>query len=674
MPQFDYQGFTNALTGFANALTNDIDKQMKEKAHSDLLNMQANFELEANRFMNKLKAGNDYENWEQDYNKFIKEQGDLMQKNSRNQYTARAASEMLQGYSTNMRKNIENQVFDMRNKDILLKNNDTVNLIMQNDGISGQDKMNQLSNIFNREVIGGQINGELYKAKLQKYGTDLYLNHYANIGTELISETINKGGSLQSILNAIDNDDFSISLQEVAYDHTTIEDYENGNAQYTDITHTIDRNEIKAKAKKSIENQYRAALEDVWNQSANELSEYCVGIWQPENNIQQQLALCDRGMYMLDHKYGGNKLKETKRIEYMNMFKQWKKSLTSGSSKDGSGTGNGTGSNKVESFATFTKGLPDYALKNIANGEYLNSYEAKEVIQKVIKEQYFSNEWTETDGLTDQQKKEFFENNYSNFGDKLLDCAFIEDRLNKEPRFFSLREKYNAVKADIKKNKGNYTDEASTILGEFVYDLVASTGKEVTPEQLKNLDSMINACQITKLDKMFKEGLISKKLEERLGAAEENDLVFTNINHEERFAPGAEEKLSALSSDLAADLESKTGIKVKFKGYEKVPNDETSIPIFEDADGNEYKARTIRDKKNKVTGIEYVDENGNTLDTTSMKRKANEEKSAVKQAKKEAKDATRKLEDKRLREKTQAEIEEYKRLYGENWEKELYGY
>ena len=157
---------------------------------------------------------------------------------------------------------------------------------------------------------------------------------------------------------------------------------------------------------------------------------------------------------------------------------------------------------------------------------------------------------------------------------------------------------------------------------------------------------MINACQITKLDKMFKGNL-----EARLAAAEENDLVFTNINHDERFAPGAKEKLSALSSDLAADLESKTGIKVKFKGYEKVPNDETSIPIFEDADGNEYKARTIRNKKNKVTGIEYVDENGNTLDTTSMKRKAQEEKAAAKQALKQAKEETRKFEDKRLSEK-----------------------
>ena len=521
--------------------------------------------------------------------------------------------------------------------------------------------MDQLSNISNREVLNGLITPEQYIAKQQNYGTNLYLNHYADMGAKLILDTINNGGSLQSIMDAIDRDDFSISLQAVAHDRTTIEDYDEGKAQYTDISHTLDTKAIKDKAKKTIENQYNAALKDVWNQSANELSEYCVNIWQPGNSIQKQLELCDQGMYMLDHKYGGNKLHETKRIEYMNMFKQWKKSLTSGSGKDGSGME----SSKIESFATFMKGMPDYALDKIASGEFANSYEAKEVIQRVIEEQYFNHEWTETDGLTDQQKKEFYENNYSNYGSKkLLDCEFLDNRLESEPMFKTVYTIFKSTMKDIEKNPNNYSEEAPRILAEFTHDLVAGSGKEVTPEQVKNLNSMINACQITKLDKMFKGNLTA-----RLAAAEENDLVFTNINHDERFAPGAEEKLSALHKDLAADIESKTGIKVKFKGYEKVPNDETSIPIFTDADGNEYKPRTVRDKKNKAKDIEYVDQNGNKLDTNSLKQKAKEEKEAVKKANKEAKEATRKFEDKRLREKTQAEIDEYKRLYGDDWEK-----
>ena len=42
--QIDFQGLANSLSGFSNALTNDIDKQIKEKARSDLLNMQANLD------------------------------------------------------------------------------------------------------------------------------------------------------------------------------------------------------------------------------------------------------------------------------------------------------------------------------------------------------------------------------------------------------------------------------------------------------------------------------------------------------------------------------------------------------------------------------------------------------------------------------------------------------
>ena len=52
--QIDFQGLANSLSSFSNALTSDINKQIREKAHSDLLNMQANLDIEANRFMNEL--------------------------------------------------------------------------------------------------------------------------------------------------------------------------------------------------------------------------------------------------------------------------------------------------------------------------------------------------------------------------------------------------------------------------------------------------------------------------------------------------------------------------------------------------------------------------------------------------------------------------------------------
>lgn len=652
--QYDIQGLANSLSGLSNAITSDINKQIKEKAHSDLLNMQANLDIEANRFMNELSQSSNYEDWNSKYDEWLKKQSNTLQKESANQYTAKAANEMLMGYSTNMRKNIENKVFDMRNRDILLKNNDTVNLIMQNDGLTGQDKMDQLSNISNREVLNGLITPEQYIAKQQNYATSLYLNHYANLGSQLIPEAIKNGESLQSIKDKINSDDFSISLKAVAHDRTTIEDYDEGTAQYTDITHTLDQKAIKEKAMKSIEQQYKTALTDMQNQSAKELSEYYTGIWQPGNNTQQQLYLCKQGLSLLKNNYGGDRLSEDDRIKYTNMFKSLEKTLTSGSG----GNGSGSGSAKLEAFATFIKGLPDAGLSKIASGEYENTYEAKAVIQKVIEEQYFNNEWTETDGLTPKQKAEYFENNYSNFGEKLLECAFLKKRLTTEPQFASLNVKYNSIIKDIEKNPQNYSNESAQIIGEFVYDVVASTGKEVTPEQLKNLDSMINACQVSKLDKMFKG-----KLKDQLAAAEDNDLVFTNTSREERFAPGAEEKLKALSSNLAADIKSKTGLEVNFKRFEKVPNDETSIPVFVDAAGNEYKARTIRDKKGNVKDIEYVDEKGNVLDTEAMKKENAAKKAEIKQAQQDAHDLTRQLENKKLREK----IEEEKKKYGEDY-------
>lgn len=632
--QYDFNGLANALNNFTGTMTGILDRQAKEQARADLLNMQANFELESNRFLNELKASNNYDNWEQKYNDFITKQSDLMQRNSRNQYTAKAAREMLMGYSVNMRKNIENQVFGMRNNDILQKNQDTDNLIDQL--YNGQENIDRHATIADREVLNGLITPENYEYKLQNYAVNALNSHYVEVMQNEIQNAIASGKGEQAVLDAIDNDKFTPILKAVNWSATNIDDYDEGKAQYTDISHSVNIKAVKENAKKIAKQQYQAQLKDMQQKNANDLSQFYTNIWQPGNSATMQLHLCKQGLSMLKNTYTGNKISEDDRIRYTNMFKNMEEALTKDESKGGSGTGGSSA--KTESFAAFIKGLPEVALMHIANGELLNSYEAKNAIQQVIEDTYFSKEWNETDGLTAAEKKQYFANNYSNFGNTVLSNEFIKKRLDHEPKFATINARYEEVIKDIGKNHDKYTQDAATYLTEFVYDLVASTGQEVTPEQIKALESNINAVTLTKADKLIS----GFTLETRLSKAEENDVVFTDRNGQEHVAAGAKESLEKLSNDIIAKMRKDKGIELSFKGFEKIPNDATSVPHFVDKDGKEYKARTIRNEKGKAIGIELVDMDGNVIEGTKGKEKT--EKQRTKQALKEAKKEVNKYE------------------------------
>ena len=635
--QYDFNGLANALNNFTGTMTGILDRQAKEQARADLLNMQANFELESNRFMNNLRNTGSYENWEKDYNDFIQKQGDLMQKQSRNQYTAKAAQEMLLGYSVNMRRNVENQVYEMRNKDIMNSYENTAKIVMQNDGFNSEEKMNRVSDIYNREIINGKIDRQMYEAKLTNAYSNVYLDHYKNyVSEEYIFNALKDGKTLEQLYSELDKDSFELSLRAVDNANTTIEDYENGNAAFTDITNLIDKNKLKESVKDTMRKTYKLSEQQLQKDNDNYFSQEYGKLFTPGMSLIEQVRFCEIAISKLNNQYTGNLMTSDDRKKWVDAFQRYAANIEKEKAIENKDKAGSTA--KIENFAAYIRGYPEQALTAIANGELLNSYEAKAAIQKEIEQIFFSREWSETDGLSLEEKKKYFAINYSNYGNTVLSNEFIRKRLEHEPKFAALNARYNEVIKDIAKNPNNYTKDAASYMSELLYDLVASTGQEVTDKQVQEFESNLNAVTLTKADKLIS----GFTLETRLSKVEENDVVFTDRNGQEHVAAGAKESLEKLSNDIIAKMRKDKGIELSFKGFEKIPNDATSVPHFVDKDGKEYKARTIRNEKGKAIGIELVDMDGNVIEGTKEKEKT--EKQRTKQALKEAKKEVNKYE------------------------------
>lgn len=598
--------FSQALFSTTNTVVGILDQQMKEKARSDLLNMQANLDIEANRFMNKLQGSSNYENWEQEYNDFIKKQGDLMQKNSRNQYTAKAAQEMLQNYNVNMRKKVENEVFNLRNNDIYLTNQSTKQ--MYENIYQDQAYIDNASNIDNLNVLQHLISSERYKAELLTNAKKASINHWGKDMVKKINNAIINGTGLQSLIDEIDRDTYRPTVLALDPATTSLEDYQNGNARFIDISNEVDLDMHKEEAKKTLTDTYTLIRSQVQKQNDNKFSEFYSEMMNPDLSPLQKVNKCKAALYSLEHEYKNELLDGTRRKYWVDAFSKMSDAFIN----ENSGTSTGSGSSKTESFAAYFKYAPENALQDIANGKIQDRYTAVALLENELVTDFFSRDWTETDGLNDLEKRKYYDNNLRNLPSlKLLSSEVLQKEFDSNPMYKDLSKNYYSLLDDLKVNADKYSKKSSSVLAEFVYDFVASSGKTLNQEQIDNFNSMLNACKLDKVKEMSKG-----KLGKRLATSVENDTIFTTTKGEELTTPENKKRLDELNDSLIDDLYKKTGDKYVFKGYEKVKDDVIPIPHFYNSKTQEeVYAQPVYDKNGKATDeVEYITTKGKKLE------------------------------------------------------------
>lgn len=605
--QIDFQGLVNSLSSGTQYMVSVADQQMKEKARSDLLNMQARLDLKANDFMNSLKTSTDYENWNQRYDTWIKEQSDLLQKSSKNQYTAKAANEMLQNYAVNMRKNLDSMILEGAKNSILMQNDDTVSLIQQNKGIKPQEKMDSIISIMDTELTNNYRDKANYEARIKSEATKIYNDYYADLGSQLIMNAIETGEGINSILAKIDSDDFSINLKSLNNESVSKEDYDNGKASYTDITHSIDRTAIKKTAKKTVEQNYNAYIKQIQTQNDSHFSEVFGKVMSPALTPMQMLSECQKAVYDINANYGGSKLSSDDR-------KKWIECFTKTAEQIGKG---GSAKETLPKFELQFKYAPESALQSVANGEISDTYTAAQILYKEQKELFFGRDWDETKNMTALEKAQYWQNNWDKLPfTKLLDSTVLLRRFKEDPRFSTIKNKVDRFKMDFKKDPTRYSADALQQIDVFTCDFVASTGKEVTEAQVKQWNDIIDGVLISK------SPLAKGSYVDQLRATEIHDYGFTDDRTKTEYIPESRKlELDNLQTKIISVFQKDYGINVKFKGYEKTYNDITSKMIFADEKGNEYTYETVGKKAKYFKNGEELEPPKETLKTAKKQER-----------------------------------------------------
>lgn len=608
----DIANFSNALLGTVNTVNDTYSKYMEEQAKYEASNISIRLQREANNKLLELQQSNRYDQWPEEMNTFYEERKkDMENKDSpyycRNNQTAKYVNEIIEQSRNTYQYKVDQMTVEKQRDMDIAKYNESCSAI--DEMYQGQMNIDMKDELAKGLWETGKITTQQYQQEKEKnYYTGTYKNYVSNFGNDFIDTAIKSGKNFNETW-----DMYTKNIQDPK--------------KYgIDGLETItDTREIKDKAKKECEQKYNAALYtmqqknyDYHEQNLTEGTRLVTLALEGQPvNLNNIYKIVNVGQLELN-KMGGNQLatgqQKALAKEYeglVNTLKAIEKAEKSGS-----------GSKNNPSFATsvYVKAMPDNYFGMLKDGTFKNAYAMRDGLTQALQEAFVSQEWKETEGMTQEQKEEWYNKNYSNFAmNKILDSKVLDGILqNDYPEVYA---KWNILKKDfeqdIKKNpnpeKRKYSENAVTVLGEAIYDLVASGGKETDKEEaMKQFNAKINAATLDGLNGLLKgKGLFESEqryLARTANELKDNDVVFTNVYGKEKWIPGTEEKVNAIANKQKTYLQNALGLNIEEPVYRKVENDIEPIPEFRASDGNTYHIEASKDGKT----VNIVDQNGVT--------------------------------------------------------------
>ena len=607
----------NAGADFASTVATIQDRQLKEKAETDLLYMQAQVDSAASAFMQDLAQRNDYSNWQKDLDSFISQQGNKLQKESANAYTAKRAQEMMLRYRGELEQKVQLEALAKHKENILVTNQHTLDLIRKN--FSGQERINKAGVVHDRQYANGSIDETRYHAESVNGANTAQFEYYVSIGSDLFEEALNSGKGISFIEAAIDNDAKQFELKVLTPDSANVESLENGTAKYIDISSSINTQENKRQAKKTVNNAYNSYVNDIQRSNENQLSMQYTKLMDPNISDTERLTLATQGYTMLE-KMKGEQLDPNVRDEYAKKFSLVKENngnLLSGSKKS------------VESFVremskTDINGLIDmYCLaaqrgSQSSFGGAENFYTARSALQRALSDS----------GVNPGETSSALH---------VLTDKFCETILN-QPHLKGAKNRLEAFEKDVYKNRDKWPKDAvDHATGWMLDQLAQSNQSEIDSEDLeKAFDNMLATTYSKNIDKMLVVKNIENEKEVGKVAAglESIDVVYTDVFGNPRWADNTKDVINSETGvaiqfgKIVSRATGKTDLRQDWKQTDD-GTDITNIPVFKDSDGNSYTVEPVYKNNNKekgVTGYRVVDQNGNEYKTDKESLKKEDDK------------------------------------------------
>lgn len=622
----------NAATGFAVSVSEERQRIGREIAQHDLNEMQAQFDVDANNFLLKLSQSNSYDTWDKDLDAFMQEtKGKLKQKpgdgevNSyycRNQFTADKANEMLTGQRASLVNKINIMKLEKQQDEMRASSARTKALYRENPGLNYQQKTDKMNRVTDGDFVGGRIkNYSEYQATILNEAS----SNYAENRLDEVQNLIDQNASWEEIKAYVENTKTGLNVSILA-GSTSRESFEDGTAAYKDISDMIDTNEIDKNVMKQKKADWEAHRKDVWNSNESNLNTLYTRMLSSQNE-SDRTALARQGLNIMKNQYKANKdLSNEKHKFWTDQFESELASIAKGKS------GSGSGSTSLPSFESYVKNYPDQAIEQIANGTMTDSYAATQAMQNLIEQDYFSNDWKETKGMTAQEKQEYYEKSYKNMAaNELLNNKRLKTMLENNPEFATLNVRYKKFLKDLEADakikdpkKRKYDADAARYIASFVYDAVAGSGKNTDYNELsKQLEAQLNACEVSSLEKMFKN--TDKDMVKAVKTLQENDFVHTDVNGKDQWVPGAQEKVDAIRDSLKSQLAGVLGVDEAeiSASYKESRTDKDSKPVFT-VNKVDYEYQVDPEDKNNYI---IVGSNGEVI---NLKKQDAEEKKAAK--------------------------------------------
>lgn len=617
--------FNNALLQFGNTVSNVNRDYAERQAKLDLTTMSINLEKEIKNKMLQLQQSNNYQDWEKEIDNFYNERlAAMSDQNSpyycRNNFTANAAQQMLEQSRNAYQNKAANMALQKLNEqDVVKVNNAKTDL---SNLYTGQEYINRANELDVQLYDKGILSPEQYDSRIKNNYIEGRYNYYAQKLDDNRDAAIKEGKSFEDLWTEnVENDKEQLKL------------YDKG------IEIAVDNKVIDGKLKQAKQQQFNARVAEIQSQNAqyfvtdvSDINSDIINLLTGRGNktANDIITRINIGANKVDT-MGGNQLAPGKQREISNWYKNLLGDISEYEKAVKSGNSSSMRSVAVTSFKTMIENLPENFIQAYINGEFSDNYDLEDAVSIAVKESFESQEmWTETKGMTKEEREDWFNKNYLEYGAmKVLNDKRLNDIAKKEyPELaIQLDNLKNEVKKDIIENpdpaKRRFTADTLSTMEKFLLDAAASTGRYTDKTQFtKNWKTMLNACTLNGLDGLFaKRGFIQKEnsyIANVFNTMQENDVVFTDVSGKEIWAGGEKTKslYDSKASEIKNFIEQQLGIKLSSEPeYMKTENDILTVPEFRDKNGIKYHIETVGDKKD--TPI-IVDSNGKQYEVRDL--------------------------------------------------------
>ena len=263
---------------FAGAIANAADKVMKDKVNSELIYQSAQLEADTQDFLRKLQTENDYTNFPEKVDNFLTEKRNQYQSQAKNAYSAKLIDQMLMSNRMQLQNQAKTLSLKMQFDD--MKADYANALETYSNTLTGQNGISRTETAISSEYASGGINAtEALTTTLNKATEFIYKEEYDTLYAQ-IPQFIQSGKSYEELKKSfvdsglatkkyearVLNAEYANTDPEKGYEYA----YKN-NVGFTDVSDSIDREEINKKVLKNIQTEWDKQLKAFQDNNKNNI-------------------------------------------------------------------------------------------------------------------------------------------------------------------------------------------------------------------------------------------------------------------------------------------------------------------------------------------------------------------------------------------------------------------